>query len=703
MVLAASLNWNIDYNTDTVYPYNIVDSAGAGTFTITVNGTETSAITYSNNTSTLIANINARLDASFGNGNVVASGQSLRCLVLTFIASYHTSIAGQFATIQTTVTSVSSGSWTVNGNSFAAGTVGTIYLLVYGDYNGGGFTPSSTLDTTLYATSGTSATPLVRTGTGNHIFTIADTGSWLFVKFGSNWYSGWYQIIAAPVLTSGCIVNAQAGAGYTYAHTPPTTISPTTVQGIGSVDTLGTGSWTIDRSSNSTPWVIFDGTTNYMTGLSGTTSSLIPKIFGYHVTKADVSNSFYVPPNVINMPSGRYNITAATVGAEGAQSWTLVGTNTGLFGIHTAGPSGWTQAYMGGSLVNPDSASIAPTGYAVAGNKTFIKYNSNPYKLNNSISFGTGTITNTNRWIGYNTNRSQTNKDSLRPTIKLANNNNLPVMINISANSTELRNLILDINNSTATNVVLFPSVIAGCLYNIRITSSNPSTNTRNIITLPTNTNHHRLIMVEIDSINNGSTTIIGGVGGVGTLFDSCSFHNNTTSSTIITTAGTFTFYNCLIYNNIGATALEYAGTSGPIIRNCIFYNNTNGVSFLGGTTTSVVVINCIACNNSTADWILTSGNNDNDNFINCAGTRSAITFTNGWYDFITLTSDPFVDGANGNFALKSSGPQYALLKACGFPLLYPAGLTKNYLDIGVAQHEDSPPSTLIIRNQIVR
>jgi hypothetical protein len=61
-----------------------VDSTGSGTFTLTIEGITTAAITYSSTAATLYANINTALNAVFGTSGIVASGSTLAAIILTF-------------------------------------------------------------------------------------------------------------------------------------------------------------------------------------------------------------------------------------------------------------------------------------------------------------------------------------------------------------------------------------------------------------------------------------------------------------------------------------------------------------------------------------------------------------------------------------------------------------------------------------------
>ena len=95
-----------------------VDSTGSGTFTLTVEGITTAAITYSATIATLNTNINAALNAALGTSAVVASGASLAACILT---SSGTGYAGRpVGAITATILAGSTG-YTLNGS----GTIGT--------------------------------------------------------------------------------------------------------------------------------------------------------------------------------------------------------------------------------------------------------------------------------------------------------------------------------------------------------------------------------------------------------------------------------------------------------------------------------------------------------------------------------------------------------------------------------------------------
>lgn len=97
---------------------DFVDSSGSGTFTITAASLTTAAITYSATLVTLLANITTQLNATFGTGQVVASGVAISGILISFTGStYQDSV---IPTVQTTVLAGSMG-YIINGS----GTVGT--------------------------------------------------------------------------------------------------------------------------------------------------------------------------------------------------------------------------------------------------------------------------------------------------------------------------------------------------------------------------------------------------------------------------------------------------------------------------------------------------------------------------------------------------------------------------------------------------
>ena len=111
--------------------------------------------------------------------------------------------------------------------------------------------------------------------------------------------------------------------------------------------------------------------------------------------------------------------------------------------------------------------------------------------------------------------------------------------------------------------------------------------------------------------------------------------------------------------------------------------------------------INCHAESNSGYGFNFTTANRV---LINCSyyGNTSGGVFANtvamSDTGAIAVTvGSVFVNAAAFNFLLNKTASQGALLQAAADPSIFPRGDTKNYRDIGAAQHQDSPANIFII------
>ena len=66
---------------------------------------------------------------------------------------------------------------------------------------------SGSLLTNLVSSTGTSTSPIV--SSVSYSFVNSDIGHWLYVRSGSNWYPGWYQITGLS--GTSAVVNASIG------------------------------------------------------------------------------------------------------------------------------------------------------------------------------------------------------------------------------------------------------------------------------------------------------------------------------------------------------------------------------------------------------------------------------------------------------------------------------------------------------------
>ena len=108
----------------------VADDSGTGSFTLTIEGITTAAITYNATPATVVNSINTALNAAFGTSAIVASGASLAAIILTFSGTGYAGrpIVGHVtSTITQTGTGLAGGVYTINGSS-TAGTSTTTTL-----------------------------------------------------------------------------------------------------------------------------------------------------------------------------------------------------------------------------------------------------------------------------------------------------------------------------------------------------------------------------------------------------------------------------------------------------------------------------------------------------------------------------------------------------------------------------------------------
>lgn len=510
--------------------------------------------------------------------------------------------------------------------------------------NGGLFNPGATLDTTLAAMFATSSQPVV--ASASYTFIAGDVGAWLFVKSGTNWTPGWYQIASV----SAGAATLSAGIGQAVLYTQGTASGLNTVVGCATTTSPTSGAWAVDYSQKTTAQFS-------LTGLTTLAASAI--IATTAATVAMIGNGLVITGGT-NFTTGYYQINAASAGV----SLTVDRTCTSA-----AGAGG--TAGLGGGFASPGAAGAVAT---VTGMVCFVLYNSSAYVFSSAslnISGGCVTVGNNTIYCGWATSRFLFNKDTNQPTCQIGSGVSSAVMFATGAGW--IVNIILDGNAQTSSR----GSSMVGGLH------------ARCIFKNFTNGGSSNGSSISEYCIYTGCSSVLACAG---TACHCESFANTVTSFGGLS-------INCLAYANTGATTDGFFNNGAvSTYVGCVAYGNGRN----GFNSTRQLLVNCIAEANGGFGFV-NGGGSPLYGLINCGSYnntsgRSSLgsgpTFDTG---AIQYTGSAFVNAAAGNFALNNTAGAGALLRAAGFPSLFPAGLTANYADVGAAQHQDAGGSSGVL------
>jgi hypothetical protein len=169
-----------------------------------------------------------------------------------------------------------------------------------------------------------------------------------------------------------------------------------------------------------------------------------------------------------------------------------------------------------------------------------------------------------------------------------------------------------------------------------------------------------------------------------------CHLHDNNAGSNCFAIAGGGG--GCVVRDSIirnNTRGISYAGTVTIIERNTLFNNSSHGIS-LGSNTTAYVRDNTLV-NNGGFGISGTNGFFQNNAFFgNTSGQYSSAT-TGLREGTITLTDDPFVNSAGGDFRLNSVAGAGAACRGAGIGTFLVNGVVTVIAlpDVGAAQHAD--------------
>jgi hypothetical protein len=497
--------------------------------------------------------------------------------------------------------------------------------------NGGTFNPGAAFATDLTATSATGNSPVVSSASYN--FVAGDVGTWLYIKSGTNWTPGWYQI--ASVASNQATLSAAIGAAL-QGPSGQVATNANTVAGCATTASPTAGTWGVDYSQQTAAQFS-------LTGL--TTSGANAIILTSAATKAMIGNGLVITGGT-NFTTGYYQITAASAGTS------ITVDRTCATGVGASGTAG-----LGGALASPGNALLAANGVLMF---VFLKYNASVYSITSaSTNVAGGCLTSVMNVYGYSTNRYFGSQDTNRPTLQL--NVSSATLLTGASNEFTVWNCILDGNSQTSSKLSASGIVLINCQLNNSNVASTAATYF-NCTATGNSASVFNGVCVDCEAFANTATQFVAG-----------------------------TFINCLSYANTGASTDGFVVNQTTDIFKCVAYNNgRDGFNLTAGR--SGVIANCISVSNARFGYNYPTGSLTVQS-LNCAGYNNTSGDQNGSGSvtgFITLTGDPFVASGSGNFALNNTAGAGALLRAAGFPALFPAGLTATYEDIGAAQHQDS-------------
>ena len=298
------------------------------------------------------------------------------------------------------------------------------------DNNSGGFDPNATMKSTLSCSNVTNSTPTVTAS--DYTFVSGDIGYHLYIKSGTSWTPGWYLITS---ISSGSAVLNAASGQFIKANSVLSSSN-----GIGSTNSLSSGTWAIDYSQNNSARVSFtDLYLNSTTTCSSVANPITSAMIG-NTIRIISGSGFTAGVYVINSTSGVI-----------AQLDRAAGTSLSSNGVANLGGAFGT-AYTG------LSSSIYLNSYGIV----YIKADGT-YEVNGlSILFGGSSSPHI---VGYGTYRT----DKQRPVFSLIGPNT-SVFRRWDGTFTKMSNIEFNGNNNISSYAFAFTnnqpySTVTNCIF----------------------------------------------------------------------------------------------------------------------------------------------------------------------------------------------------------------------------------------------
>lgn len=526
------------------------------------------------------------------------------------------------------------------------------------DNNSGCFDPNATMTSTLSSSNGTSATPTVTAS--NYTFVSGDVGYHLFIKSGTSWTPGWYLITS--ISSGSAVLNANSGQVVKLNR------RRSSVNGIGTTDSLSSGTWAIDYTqNNSNRLLITDLLLNTSSTCSSVANPFTPAMIG-NTIRITAGTNFTAQVFVINSLSGVIATLDRAAGTSGATNGT---------------------AYMGGAMQNPYYAFFDFNYLANSVNFIYIK-------ADGEYTWGIQTFLAGNGYpniFGYENYRH----DSGRPTLTFTaagaryfgrGDGNSTKIRNIIADSKDLLNCYVMYNGNnqpyaTITNSIFKNSVwngASGLAYRLCAWDIVKGWHT-------TNSDFSTIYDFRPNTAAYGG--IGGGTFGYNTYYKNCLIflgHNNTTVPIWNNPgqhSGQIVKNNCIVNGTTGFIAsyencTPFGNHSPTYIYNNVFVNNS-------GTLFSNI------CGAASFAFLI-----ENNYMHNCSsiGITSGNTFDSSrWFNInnYVLDQSPFKDYAKYNFAINDDARGGKIVKFDTVPTILTPSITSKNKDVGPIQNSILP------------
>lgn len=454
-----------------------------------------------------------------------------------------------------------------------------------GNVNGAGFNPANANMLTNLAAdtnTGNTASPIVSSASYN--FVAGDVGNWVYIKAGTNWTVGWYQI--ASVAANKATLSAAIGSAQVITNGFK---AASTVIGCATVATPTSGTFTIDYSQADTAKV------NAVADFTGTGSS---------TTLTSATASF----NPV-MVGNYFHQTTTGTGAHGLIGWYEIVSYTNV-----------TTVVLDRTM-NDATASVACTGYVggagrfnaledafvemlPAGAHVWVKNGTYTFSGVVTQSSSAGTAALPIIYIGYNTIPGDSPKGSSRPVWTLGAS---AMTLN---NYNSLFNIIV-----TGTAAVVFTGDPTGSFSYCKFANTS-SVAARSAFSV---SGCIGVMACEFISQNGPAIATSG-------TFYGCYFHDS--DSAINASFAGLRFIDCIVANMLTAGLVATSGSGTNIIEGCTFYGRSVTPTGVGISMTGTCVNNRFF-NNIITGWATGISN-------------GALTLNNttGYNDYYNNTAD---------------------------------------------------------------